>query len=441
MATGTRGIATRGDANNKKTGAYTTDLKRCITKASAMSAGITLLAAATSYADNRLLPYSLLGTTPTRLIFKLTIDISSESELYNKGPITLYSNGGVLIPRLAYVRDVEAVEVEQDTSGIPLDYPVTHSDESVETNMTLSTIDEVLQVAQDFEEQDQILGAPISLFIGMSLIKDDASTTNLIGDTSIYGPVTVSSKTVTYTLYSTNYSSSSNGSYTLNYSIANCLKNKDGLYLSGYLQRSSSSTNRYHTLTVNSAGTYTFNAYWKVQTPVDPSTPTATTWKLFFRIRVSRRLTWYQVRVALTNWKLLDYDGTTCLSGNLPYTYYTANQMEMDMMHADSTIDDGYNVYVIPLGSYTEGGGKGEPQYIAYDTLNASGYTPYNGAALCMSAWGIDNTMTNGASSVGADRAIIYSDLSNSNRVYVSVYIDALPGSDFEEPGPIRPIV
>ena len=439
MATGTGGIATRGDANNKKTGAYTTDLKRCITKASAMSAGITLLAAATNYADNRLLPYSLLGTTPTRLIFKLTIDISSESGLYNNGPITLDRTGGSFIRPLSYAREVEALEVEQDTSGIPLDYPITHNEETAATNMTLSTVDEVLQVVQDFEEKDQILGAPI-LRIGMSLVKDDASTINLIEDTSIYGPATVSSKKVTYTLYSTNYSSSANGSYTLNYTGAS-LKNKDGLYLSGYLQRASSSTTRYHTLTVNSAGTYTFNAYWKVSTTPDPSTPTSTTWKLYFRVRVNVNLRWHQVRLALTNWKLLDYDGTTCLSGNLPYTYYTAKEMEMDMMHANSTIDDGYNVYVIPLGSYTEGGSKGKPTYIAYDTLSANSYTPYNGGALCMAKSGIDNIMTNGALNAGADRAIIYSDISNSNRVYVSVYYDVLPGSDFEEPGPIRPIV
>ena len=437
MATGTGGIATRGDANNKKTGAYTTDLKRCITKASAMSAGITLLAAATNYADNRLLPYSLLGTTPTRLIFKLTIDISSEAELYNKGPITLDRMGGGLIP-LAYARDVEAVEVEQDTSGIPLDYPITHNEETAETNMTLSTVDEVLQVVQDFEEKDQILGAPIR-FLGLSLVKDDASTTNLIEDTSIYGPATVSSKKVTYTLYSTNYSSSANGSYTLNYSTAG-LKNNLGLYPSGYIQRSSSSTNRYHTLTVNSAGTYTFNGYWKVTTVQPPDPSTATTWKLYFRVRISTSLRWYQVRLALTNWKLLDYDGTVCLSGNLPYTYYTSAQMEMDLMHANSTIDDGYAVYVIPLGSYTELGGKGEPAYIGYDTLSVA-YTDRNNAGLMMTDWGIDNTITNGALNAGADRAIIFSDLNNTYRVYISVYINTLPGSDFEEPGPIRPIV
>jgi hypothetical protein len=350
----------------------------------------------------------------------------------------LVRGNGDLIP-LSYARDVEAVEVEHDASRIPLDYPDTHSDELVETNMTLSTIDEVLQVAQDFEEQDQILGAPIK-FLGMSLVKDDASTTNLIEDTSTYGPATVSSKKVTYTLYSTNYTSSANGSYTLNY-VGASLKNKDGLNPVGYLQRSSSSTTRYHTLTVNGAGTYTFNAYWKVSTPIipDPSTPTAKTWKLYFRVRISTSLRWYQVRLALTNWKLLDYDGTTCLSGNLPYTYYTANQMEMDLMHANSTIDDGYAVYVIPLGSYTEAGSKGEPRYIGYDTLSVA-YTDRNNASLMMTDWGIDNTITNGALNAGADRAIIFSDL-NNNRVYISVYINTMPGFEEPDPGPIRPIV
>lgn len=438
MATGTGGIATRGDANNKKTGAYTTDLKRCITKASAMSAGITLLAAATNYADNRLLPYSLLGTTPTRLIFKLTIDISEESELYNKGPITLVRAGGDLIP-LAYARDVEAVEVEHDASGIPLDYPVTHNDDSAETNMSLSTIDEVLQVAQDFEEQDQILGAPIR-FLGLSLIKDDASTTNLL-DASTYGPANVYTKSVTYTLLSTTYSSSSNGSYKLNYAAVNCLKNKDGLYPSGALTASKTSTAKYETIIVNSAGTYTFNAYWNKNT-IDPSTPTTTTtWKLYFRVRISTSLRWYQVRLALTNWKLLDYDGTTCLSGNLPYTYYTSAQMEMDLMHANSTIDDGYAVYVIPLGSYTEAGSKGKPAYIGYDTLSAA-YTDRNNASLMMTDWGIDNTITNGALNAGADRAIIFSDLNNTYRVYISIYINTMPGiSDLDPVNPNRPLL
>lgn len=430
----TNGIATRADANIKKPGAYTSDLKRCITKSSAVSVGLTVSG---SYANNQLVPYSRISYTAPVLIFKLTIDISEESALYNNGPITLVRAGGNLIP-LAYARDVEAVEVEHDASGIPLDYPVTHNDDSAETNMTLSTIDEVLQVAQDFEEQDQILGAPIQ-FLGLSLIKDDASTTNLL-DASTYGPANVYTKSVTYTLLSTTYSSSSNGSYKLNYAAANCLKNKDGLYPSGALTASKTSSAKYETIIVNSAGTYTFNAYWNKKT-IDPSNPpTTTTWKLYFRVRVSTRLRWYQVRLALTNWKLLDYDGTTCLSGNLPYTYYTSSQMEMDLMHANSTIGNGYAVYVIPLGSYTEAGSKGEPAYIGYDTLSVA-YTDRNSASLMMTDWGIDNTITNGALNAGADRAIIFSDLNNTHRVYISVYINTLPGSDFEEPGPIRPIL
>lgn len=41
MATGTNGIATRANANSLKPGSYTTDLSRCITYASAKSAGFS----------------------------------------------------------------------------------------------------------------------------------------------------------------------------------------------------------------------------------------------------------------------------------------------------------------------------------------------------------------------------------------------------------------
>lgn len=43
MATGTNGIATRANANSKKSGSYSSDLNRCITAASARSVGFTLL--------------------------------------------------------------------------------------------------------------------------------------------------------------------------------------------------------------------------------------------------------------------------------------------------------------------------------------------------------------------------------------------------------------
>jgi hypothetical protein len=41
MATGTNAIATRTNANSKKSGAYTSELNRCITHSSAFSAGFT----------------------------------------------------------------------------------------------------------------------------------------------------------------------------------------------------------------------------------------------------------------------------------------------------------------------------------------------------------------------------------------------------------------
>ena len=41
MATGTNGIATRANANSLKSGSYSSDLSRCITYASAKSAGFS----------------------------------------------------------------------------------------------------------------------------------------------------------------------------------------------------------------------------------------------------------------------------------------------------------------------------------------------------------------------------------------------------------------
>ena len=90
MATGTNGIATRENANNIISGAYSSDLKRCVTYSSAINAGFTV-----SNADrytgntNRLVRYSDLSYSPKFISFSLQINISSNASLYNKGPITL----------------------------------------------------------------------------------------------------------------------------------------------------------------------------------------------------------------------------------------------------------------------------------------------------------------------------------------------------------------
>ena len=89
MATGNSGIATRTDANNKKPGSYSSDLKRCVTYSSAINSGFTV-----SNADrytgntNRLVRYSDLSA-PQPFRISLTIEISATSILYGNGPITL----------------------------------------------------------------------------------------------------------------------------------------------------------------------------------------------------------------------------------------------------------------------------------------------------------------------------------------------------------------
>lgn len=333
MATGTNGIATRANANSVKSGSYSSDLSRCITYASAIAAGLGVYNASRYTSNtNRLVRYSDLYAPITYLTFKFTIDISSDASLYNKGPITLSTSGlrNEFTP-ISYAREVEATEIEQGTNGIPLEYSNTQVEEPEETTMTLSTVDEVLQVAQEFEEQEQILGAASLLQIGVSLTKDD-STTNLL-DSSTYGPVAVSSKKVTFTIYSTTYSSSAAGTYKLGYTGSNLLKNNDGIYPSGSIYASSTSTNQYQTITVSSAGTYTFNGYWKVTTTPDPSTPSTT---YTFRLRFALvDIAVYQVYV---NFNCILYSSTGAVIGtySVPGQAYRPYELPSDLVQAES---------------------------------------------------------------------------------------------------------
>ena len=146
MATGTNAIATREDANNKNPGVYTDDLKRCITFNSAGAAGLRVLNIDRYKSNpNRLVRYSdLIAST---IIFQFVIDVSSDASLYDKGPITLKTMG-VVDDRLivAYARNTESSEIEQQDS------------ESRESSVLIPNVDEVLQLTQDFEEQNHILG-------------------------------------------------------------------------------------------------------------------------------------------------------------------------------------------------------------------------------------------------------------------------------------------
>ena len=220
MATGTNAIATREDVNNKNPGVYTDDLKRCITFNSAGAAGLGVLNIDRYKSNpNRLVRYSdLIAST---IIFQFVINVSSDSSLYDKGPITLNTIGVV--------------------------------DNSSET-------------------------ALITLTKG-------SNTSNLLGST-IYGPSTVlGNKTIKYTLYNKLYSTSDAGTYTLKYSGAAFLRNRDNYYPKGKITVSSSSSSQYQSITVNGPGIYIFNAYWKKSTnvgPITPPTPTTYTFKLRF---------------------------------------------------------------------------------------------------------------------------------------------------------------
>lgn len=328
MATGTRAIATRADANRKAGfDVYTSDLKRCVTKSSAISAGFTVSG---TYASNQLVKFSDLNYS-AQLVFKLTIDISTESELYNKGPITLDTMGASIRP-LSYAREVEATEIVHDASGIPLERSIAHNEESTETNMTLSTVDEVLQVVQEFEEQDQILGAPL-LLLGMNLTRGD-DTTNLL-ESSTYGPVSVVSKKVTFTLLTLPYTASNTGVYKLSYAGTNgmYLKNNEGLYPYGALYAGERSDLQYQTYEVNGPGTWEFTARWVPGTlPPDPSTPTT---NYTFRLRFALDgIAVYQVYVQFSC-TLYSSSGTVLGTCNVPGTAYRPYELPSDLAMVD----------------------------------------------------------------------------------------------------------
>lgn len=299
MATGTNAIATREDANNKNPGVYTDDLKRCITFNSAGAAGLGVLNIDRYKSNpNRLVRYSdLIAST---IIFQFVINVSSDASLYDKGPITL-NTVGVADNSLtvAYARNTESTEIEQQDS------------EFSDASIPISPIDEVLQIAQDFEEQNYILGSDPSTTtpidpsvegpfdpitppvdaedqVALITLTKGSNTSNLL-DSTIYGPSTVlGNKTIKYTLYNKLYSTSDAGTYTLKYSGAKFLRNRDNVYPKGKINVSSSSSSQYQSITVNGPGIYTFNAYWKksaVTGPITPPTPTTYTFKLRFPLR------------------------------------------------------------------------------------------------------------------------------------------------------------
>lgn len=409
MATGTNGIATRANANSLKPGSYSSDLSRCITYASAIAAGFIVKndIHGDGYASNQLVKYSDLGVLVQFLTFTFIIDISSDANLYNKGPITLKTSGtldvGPIRP-ISYAREVEATEVGQDASGIPLEYSNTQVEEYDETDMTLSTVDEVLQVAQEFEERDQILGA-VRPVLRMTLTKGDSST-NLL-DASTYGPVAVSSqlsKTVTYTIYSKEYASSDDGTYKLSFS-GGSLMNADGTSPSGSLRSSSSNSLTYQTLTVSGAGTYTFDAYWEKRAVVDPSVPTST---YTFRLRFSlSRIVVYQIRV---NFSCTLYSSTGAVlgTGSVNNQAYKPDELSMDHI----TVAGSSSYYYIDLWT-----GDTIPKYVRVST-NTFSTRANPGQVWTSVSSAIQNTLKPSGSPTLSGSGTAYSTLNPRGNIY-----------------------
>ena len=298
MATGNSGIATRTDANNKKPGSYSSDLKRCITKASAISAGFLLDVACHNHQDNRLVRTSYLIVPQNSLYIRLKIDISSDSRLYNRGPLTLNRAGGTSDPcadpcaysasglNIEDIREIESSEISQnDNEILPLSEDEetlldnVQTEESSNEQMSLMNIDEVLQIADEYEKSLDnnsyyAAGAESSL---ITLTKDGG--TNLLTSTS-YGPAPVlsfndSSRYVIFTLISKTISTSSDyGSYTLSHPGSSMiyLKNIAGTTPTGGLYYgNTTSAVQSKTISVTGPGIYTFDAKW-----IPNTTPTAT---------------------------------------------------------------------------------------------------------------------------------------------------------------------
>lgn len=342
----TNGIATRADANIKKPGAYTSDLKRCITKSSAVSVGLTVSG---SYANNQLVPYSRISYS-SPLVIRLTININSDSRLYNNGPITFTPLGArvdfepilprAAAPKIEDIREIESSEITaNDVETLPLSYNEDallnklQTEYAVDDPGSLLSLDELLQITDEYEREtvDNTYGVT-EIFLGVSLTKDGGL--NLLTDAS-YGPSAVvnSTKTVTFTLINKPASSSSDyGKYVLSHygQAMSYLVNSSGLCPAGglYVLNSTSSAQD-QSITISGPGTYTFSAYWipKNSTPVDPSTGNTYTFRLRFALD---GIAVYQVYVKI-ECTIISSNGTNLATLSVPGTAYRPYELPSDL--------------------------------------------------------------------------------------------------------------
>ena len=203
MATKTNAIATRENANAKLSGLYTSDLKRCVTYSSAISQPGLGVNNADRYVSN---PNRLVRYTDLRVKFiaiTLTVDVSSDPDLYNYGPLTLYPSNGA-------TAQLPGMTLTKDSSPVNL-------------------------LASMYGEQ-----TVANKIVRYRILFKIFNTNDILG---------------TYTL------SYTTGQYPVRY-----FKNVDGQYPTGKLYNSSSSTAQSQSITISGEGNYVFNVYWKKET-------------------------------------------------------------------------------------------------------------------------------------------------------------------------------
>ena len=429
MAIGTNGIATRENINSLKAGTYNSDLKRCVTYNSLIRAGFSVNNVDRYLSNpNRLVRYSDI-IQQVVLTFKFRIDISSDSSMYMNGPITLDVHGSIILgysatPSFENVREVEATEIEQDTSVSPI----------------LSSVANGTQVVGPFDRSiDETLGAPSP--VGptdpsfdpslnpppisedrITLTKNNSNVNLLESDT--YGPAEVyivdGKKTVTYTLLTETYSVSdiTPCTYKLSYSGSAYLNNANSGFTKGDLYASSTSTKQYEIITVNtnSSAEYIFTAYLKLPN-IAPPTPTYN-----FRLRFKFDISPSPLEQLKVNFTCTIYSSSGAVLGNCSVLdeTFTIDEMPMDII----THDD---YYYIDLWA-----GDIAPQYVRISSCTFQHKrTPTSSWAVTRNT--IENSIFTGSSPTLTGSGAAYTTLNPYNNYYSVDYLVYIAAEDMPD--------
>lgn len=415
MATGTNGIATRENINSLKAGTYDSDLKRCVTFDSLTDAGFSISKTNIhKYLSNlnRLVRYSDIDQQVV-LTFKFVIDISSDSNMYNNGPITLEADRSIILgysasdaaPSFEYVREVEATETDPDTSVSPI---LDNETQVIESSDTLTP-------AAVTSFGASVGGGSLGGDRKITLTKNDSSV-NLLEATT-YGPSEVAiniengKKQVTYTLLTETYSISNitPATYKLSYGGASYLKNSNNKFSKGQIYASSTSEDQYEIITVNtnSSAVYTFLGYLKLP-GVTPPTPT-TTYKFRLRFRFDT-VPSYQIKVNFIC-TIYSSSGTVLKNCSVSDRTFTVSEMPFDIISING---NSYNYYYIDLWT-----GDTAPQYVTISSRvfkynSSSGGNNWTAARNTI----IENTRYTGTSPSLSGSGAAYTTLNPYNNYY-----------------------